>query len=189
MEVDMEVLSHEIIGTYVCALTKSPKSNWPSTVSELMSDIATFVNRDFDDGKGKHGRTDPVEALDGDRSTVPSKDDVAVAEFVPYSAGDGEADDDLGTWQVAPFVFFKNVTRGASLDLVQHRSDNVVMRLPETGLLAQAEHEASTLARLGDPEKFKLPPHYYRYFSKGDPMTSVEVLASNIGYYVTASCR
>lgn len=189
MDVEMDVLSHEIIGTYICALTKSPASCRPETVEALMHDIARFVNDDFQNGKRRNGRVDPIDPFAATRSTTPQDDDIAQADFVPHDAADKDKPDALGTWQVAPFVYFRNVKRDAALTLVQHSSENVMLRLPEPNLLAAAEHEASTLARLGDPERFQLPPHYYRYFSAGDPMTSMEVLTSNIGYYVTASCR
>jgi len=189
MEVEMDVLSHEIIGTYVCALTKAPDSSRPATVAALMRDIACFVNHDFQSGKRRNGRVDPVDALEADRDTTPDDGDIAVAEFIAHDGSESPAEDAMGTWQVAPFIFFKNVKQNATLGLVQHSSENVIMRLPEVGLLKQAEREASTLARLGDPEKFPIPPHYYRYFGAGEPITSMEVLASNIGYYVTASCR
>ena len=189
MDVEMDVLSHEIVGTYICALTKSLAANRPDTVENLMKDLARFINDDARRGKPKNGRVDPIDALAETRSFDKEDDDIAQADFVEHNAADKDQPDALGTWQVAPFVFFRNVKRDAKLTLVQHSADDVMLRLPEPNLLAIAEQEASTLARLGDPEKFQLPPHYYRYFSAGDPITSMEVLTSNIGYYVTASCR
>jgi hypothetical protein len=189
MDVEMDVMSHEIIGTYICALTKSPDSCRPETVEDLMMDIARYINDDCRTGKHRNGRVDVIEPFMAGRSRNSEDDDVAQADFVEHDCADKDKPDALGTWQVAPFVFFRNVKRDAKLTLVQHSAENVMLRLPEPNLLMEAEKEASTLARLGDPEKFQLPPHYYRYFSAGDPITSMEVLTSNIGYYVTASCR
>lgn len=189
MDVEMDVLSHEIVGSYICALTKSPESCRPKKVEDLMDDLARFINDDARRGKPRNGRVDPTLPFDEGRSRERQDNDIAEADFVPHNIADKDKPDALGTWQVAPFVFFRNVKRDATLKLVQHSADEVMLRLPEPNLLAAAEEEASTLAKLGDPEKFQLPPHYYRYFSAGDPMTSIEVLNSNIGYYVTASCR
>lgn len=181
MDVEMEVLSHEIVGTYICALTKSAER--PATVAELMQDIARYINDEFDGSSASKGRVLPVDALKAGRSSAVTPDDVVIAEFVSDDGSDAE--DALGTWQISPFVFFRNVKRNAGLTLVWHADDNIILRLPEKALLEKAEDEASKLARLGDPEKFPLPNHYQSYDSK----TSMEVLTSNIGYYVTASCR
>ena len=184
-EVSMTVAHQRPVGAFLTALTHLPEADRPKTVEGLMQAFAGYLNAHFLD---PDKRIDPKMPAPKLTPNVTGTKGEAAAVFVPATQGEtGPAA--IGTWMVHPYIEVGNIQRDAAIDLVQHRTDRVVMRLPAAGLLAGAEHDARILSVAGDTDKFVGPTYYYDYFRNSPGMTTMEYLWSRIADYTTSHCR
>jgi len=188
LEVDMKIdtAGTKELGQYLASLALEPQSLRPATVKEFMEKFADYLNvRGY--FSEPLGRNQPEVRFSEVLAQSSGAADDVVAEFLKNP---GEPDTNpIGTWRVGAYLSITNIRENATMNCVNHTADEIVLRLPEPGLLADSVKKAQSLAVLGDLDLMPYPKHVYEYINGTSNMNALGFIYSQIGAYVTSSCR
>lgn len=183
-EVMMTVHQQRPVGAFMTALTRWKEADRPKSVEGLMKLLSGYLNRNFLSANHADPLSKAPDLLAQDANFAGETQ----AVFLPARDGD-TGPNAIGKWAVHPYMEVANIQKDAKLELRQHTASNLVVRLPQTGLLSEAERDAHILSVGDDHDRFTGPAYYYSYYGQTADITTMEYLWSRIADYTTASCR